>query len=215
MFHSMLQFAENATLMFLCHADTGIAHEHSRMSSRCRWSVIYRLYNIGGRTELWGTPAASFLGVENLPSTNTLNFLSIRKAIRLIRLVENSYSDNLYIRPECHVVSKAFSISKERSRCWHITVENYSDVIRQPHTLKYHAVSCSKAKLIFFCKFLFSVCFWIVLKIKFSNGLPVVDKRLIGHKFGGNFGSLPSFGSYNFCFLPRCWEVIKPKTVIE
>jgi hypothetical protein len=38
------------------------------------------------------------------------------------------------------------------------------------------------------------MCFWIVLIISFSNSLPVVDKRLIGSKFGGNFGSLPGFG---------------------
>lgn len=33
-----------------------------------------------------------------------------------------------------------------------------------------------------------------MLKIKFSNTLPVVDKRLIGHKFEEKSGSLPSFG---------------------
>jgi hypothetical protein len=30
---------------------------------------------------------------------------------------------------------------------------------------------------------------------KFSNNLPVVDNRLIGRKFLGNFGSLPGFGN--------------------
>jgi hypothetical protein len=35
-----------------------------------------------------------------------------KEAISVMRLVENSNSDNLYRRPECHVVSKAFSISK-------------------------------------------------------------------------------------------------------
>jgi hypothetical protein len=30
--------------------------------------------------------------------------------------------------------------------------------------------------------------FWIT----FSNSLPVVDRRFIGCKFGGNFGSLPT-----------------------
>jgi hypothetical protein len=32
--------------------------------------------------------------------------------------------------------------------------------------------------------------FWMT----FSNSFPVVDKRLIGHKFCGNLGSLPGFG---------------------
>jgi hypothetical protein len=49
------------------------------------------------------TPAAIFLGAENSPSTNTLNFLSERKeAISLMRLLENSDSDHLHSRPERH-----------------------------------------------------------------------------------------------------------------
>jgi hypothetical protein len=38
------------------------------------------------------------------------------------------------------------------------------------------------------------MCFWIVLKMSFSSSLPVVDKKLIGRKFWGNFRSLPDFG---------------------
>jgi hypothetical protein len=30
----------------------------------------------------------------------------------LIRLIENFISDNLYSKPRCHVISKAFSITK-------------------------------------------------------------------------------------------------------
>jgi hypothetical protein len=30
-------------------------------------------------------------------------------------------------------------------------------------------------------------------RINFSNSLPVLDRRLIGRKFWGNFGSLPGF----------------------
>jgi hypothetical protein len=44
-----------------------------------------------------------------------------------------------------------------------------------------------------FSKFLFSACFWIVLKNSFSNSLPVVDKKLVGHKFWGNSGYLAGF----------------------
>jgi hypothetical protein len=32
-------------------------------------------------------------------------------------------------------------------------------------------------------KFLSAVCFWIVLKLSFSNSLPLVHKRMIGRKF--------------------------------
>jgi hypothetical protein len=71
------------------------------------------LYNTGARTEPWGTPAAIFLGEESSPSTETLNFLLLRnEAISFIKLAENVNSNSLYSRPGCHVVSKAFWISK-------------------------------------------------------------------------------------------------------
>jgi hypothetical protein len=38
-----------------------------------------------------------------------------------------------------------------------------------------------------------SLCLWTVFRINFSNSLPAVNKRLIGRKFRGNFGSLPGF----------------------
>jgi hypothetical protein len=61
-------------------------------------------------------------------------------------------------------------------------------MIRQPRTLKYRIVICSKDKLTSISKFISSMCFWIILKINFSNSLPVVDKRLIGRKFGEILG---------------------------
>jgi hypothetical protein len=76
--------------MFLCHVNTGIIYEQSKMSSRyCK--------------------AAIFLDAEISHSTKTLNFLSMRKeATGLMRLVKNS--DFLCSRPKCHDVSRAFSI---------------------------------------------------------------------------------------------------------
>jgi hypothetical protein len=59
-------------------------------------------------------------GVDISLSTETPNFRSERKwPSSLIKLVENSNFDNLYSKPECHAVSKAFSISKniEVSSC--------------------------------------------------------------------------------------------------
>jgi hypothetical protein len=37
------------------------------------------------------------------------------------------------------------------------------------------------------------MCLWTVLIMTFSNNLPVVERRLIGCIFWGNFGSLPGF----------------------
>jgi hypothetical protein len=98
------------TFVFLCRINICTVREQSKMSSRCRVSIMH---TTGARTEPWGTAAAISLGVENLPTTKTLNFLSVRKeTISLMRLVENYNSDNLCSRPECHVLSEAFSISK-------------------------------------------------------------------------------------------------------
>jgi hypothetical protein len=61
---------------------------------------------------LWH-PACSSLGVDISPSTETLNLRRERKELMSwISPAENSNFDNLYSRPECHVVSKAFSMSK-------------------------------------------------------------------------------------------------------
>jgi hypothetical protein len=97
-----------------------------------------------------------------------------------MRLLENSKSSNLYSRPECHVVSKAFPISKNTAGVdvlllkfrftWSVSLIHWSVVLwsaRKPNWLAH-------------IKFLSSVCFWIVL---FSNSMPVVDTRLIGRKF--------------------------------
>jgi hypothetical protein len=111
-----------------------------------------------------------------------------------MRLVENFNSNNLYSRPECHVVSKAFLISKNTAavdilffkfrgtwsaRLIHLNIVLWS--ARKPQWPAYN-------------KFLSSVCCWIVLKISFSNSLPAVDKRLIWRKFWRNMGSLLGLG---------------------
>jgi hypothetical protein len=40
---------------------------------------MYKLYSLGARTEPCGTLAATFLGEEISPSTETLNFLVVKK----------------------------------------------------------------------------------------------------------------------------------------
>jgi hypothetical protein len=59
------------------------------------------------------TPASIYLGIENSPSTEILNFLRDKKElIHSIKLAENSNLYNLYSKPVYRVVSKVFSVSK-------------------------------------------------------------------------------------------------------
>jgi hypothetical protein len=112
-------------------------------------------------------------------------------------------------RPECHVLAKIFTISKDTTAVnmfllkfrvtWSASLIHWSAVLWFSW----------KPNWLAFSKFLFLVCFWVVLKISFSNSLPVMDKRLIGHKCGR------IWQNYNFYFFPRCWEVTKLKAVIE
>jgi hypothetical protein len=133
-------------------------------------SFIYRLHNIGART------------------AKTLNIVSVGKeGIGLMRLVENCTcnSDNLYSGLECHVVSKALSISKNTADVhilllkfrvtWSVSLMHWSLILWSARKPNWH--------IHVFGKFLPSVCFRVVLKVSFSSSLPVVDKRLIGGKF--------------------------------
>jgi hypothetical protein len=57
---------------------------------------MYKLYNVGDRTEPCGIPAFILLGVDISPSIETLNFLWGRnKLISLIKLTVNSNLNNL------------------------------------------------------------------------------------------------------------------------
>jgi hypothetical protein len=57
---------------------------------------MYKLYRVGDRTELVGTPACMYLGVDISPSTETLNILCERnEGISLIKVVVCYNLDNL------------------------------------------------------------------------------------------------------------------------
>jgi hypothetical protein len=109
--------------------------------------------------------------------------------------VENFIFDNLYNKPECHAVSKAFSMSKNTAAVdilllklrvtWSVSLIHCSVVLWHERKSTWRALS----------RTLFSMCFWNNFKLTFSNNLPVVDKRIIGSKFWWNFGSLPGFGN--------------------
>jgi hypothetical protein len=105
-----------------------------------------------------------------------------------MKLVENCNVVNLWSKPGCHVVSKAFSISKNTAavdilllKCrvtWSTSLIHCSVVLRRARKPNWLALS----------KFLSSICLYAISKITFSKTLPVKDKMLIGHKFWGNLG---------------------------
>jgi len=76
-------------------------------------SFIDKLYSVGAGTERYGTPASISIAVGSSPPTETLNFLWDKyEPLSFIKLTESCNFDNLYNKPGCHVVSEAFSVSK-------------------------------------------------------------------------------------------------------
>jgi hypothetical protein len=179
-----------------------VAYRQVSSAKRARWtpcvwgaSFIYILKRVGDKTEPCGTPACITLGVDISPSTETLKFFCVRKEpISLIKLFENSNLDNFYSKPECHVLSQAFSMSKNTAAVdilllklrvkWSVSLMHCSIVLWRPQP---NWLALSRP--------LSLICFWRVFRITFSNSLPLMDRRLIGRKFLGNFGSLPGFGN--------------------
>jgi hypothetical protein len=104
-----LQLSENITLFAIRGTHTSVIGKEGQMKT---WpegggvTFIYVLYHVGDRTESWGTSACISLGVEILPSSETLNFLCERKElISLIRLAEKSNLYSLHSKTGCLVVS--------------------------------------------------------------------------------------------------------------
>jgi hypothetical protein len=141
------------------------------------------------------------------PSTKTLHFVH-EKRNNLLNNVKNSNSDNLYSRPECHVGSKDFSISKNIAAvgiyCWNLgcdppasyTEVSYCELLEGRTDLQ--LVS-------FFPQCVFG------LFLKSASNI-VMDMRLIGRKF---WAIARCQQSYDFCLLPSRREVPKQKAVIE
>jgi hypothetical protein len=130
-------------------------------------------------------------------------------------LVEKSNSDNLYSKPECHVVSKAFQISKNTAP---VDILFFKFRWRDPPASYIEVSYCdllwsqTELHLVSF----FHQCVLDGSKIAISNNLPVVEKEADWTKVWGKSGIFAGFRqSYNFCFLPtrRCQEMSKPKAV--
>jgi hypothetical protein len=123
------------------------------------------------------------------------NKLGEKEPISLNKLVENANLDNLYSKPECRVISKAFSMSKNTAAVdilllelrvtWSLSLMLWSVVL-------WHA---GKPNWLVLSRLPRSICFWRIFRFTFSNSLPIVDRRLIGRRFYGNFWSLPGFGN--------------------
>jgi hypothetical protein len=165
------------SFMFLYHVNTGIVREHCKMSSRCHRSIVY-IYTV----QYWGKngtsrqPCRYISWRRKFSFYQELNFQLVRKeVISLMRLVEKANSDNLWSRPECHVLWKAFSVYRNTAAVdmlllkfrvmWSASLIHWSVVLW----------SARKPNWLAFSKFLSSMCFLIVLKINFSDSLPVVD----------------------------------------
>jgi hypothetical protein len=117
-------------------------------------------------------------------STKTLNLRCERKELMsLIKLVECSNFDNIYSKPECNVVSKAFSMSKNTAAVdilllklrvtWSVSLIHCSVVLLRARKRNWLTLS----------RLLSSMCFRTIFRKAFSNNLPVGDRRLIGRKF--------------------------------
>ena len=115
--------------------------------------------------------------------------LERKDTISMVKCFENSNFDSLCSKLECHVVSKAFLMSK--NTFW---IEIKGHVFRQPHTLYVVLWRARKTNWLALSWPLSSICLWRNFKNTFSNSFPVVDRRLIERKFLRNFGSLPGLG---------------------
>jgi hypothetical protein len=121
--------------------------------------------------------------------------LRTKKLRNLIRLIENFNLDNLYINPRCHILVKVLSISENTAA---VDMSLLKFKVTGSISLIHWSVVLwwsLKSNWLALSRLLSSRCLWTVFGITFSNSLPVVEKRLIGRKFWGKFGSLPDFGN--------------------
>jgi hypothetical protein len=146
-------------------------------------------------TEPWDTLARITLGLNISPSTETMNLRCERKELMsLIKLVQNSNLDILYSKPHCHVLLMAISMCKNTAAVdilllklrvtWSVSLIHCSVVL-------WHA---RKTNCLTLSRLLSSTCFWTMLRMTFSNKLPLVERRLIGCEFWEKYGSLSGFG---------------------
>jgi hypothetical protein len=110
----------------------------------------------------------------------------------LIKLTEKSNFDNLYSKPVCHVIWKAFSILKNTAAV--------DMLLKLRVTWSGSLVHCKvllwlawNPDWFAFSSPLLPMCLWTIFRITFSNSLPVVGKGLISLKFLENVEPLPCF----------------------
>jgi hypothetical protein len=111
-----------------------------------------------------------------------------------MKFAEKCNFDNMYSNPECHVVSKTFSISNNTAALV-ILLLKFSVTLSV--SLMYWSVvlwCAQKPNWLAFSKLFSSTSVWTIFYMTSSESLPIVDRMLIGLKFCGNFGSLLGFG---------------------
>jgi hypothetical protein len=108
-----------------------------------------------------------------------------------MKYVEISNFDHSHIRPECHVLSKAFSISMNTAA--DIFLLEFR-VTRSPASyIKMSYCDLLETRInLPLVSFLPQFVFGFFLKL--ANTIPVLDRRLIEREFWGNLGSLSRFG---------------------
>jgi hypothetical protein len=102
-------------------------------------------------------------------------------------------------------VSKAFLKSKKTAAMEKLLLKfrvTWSVILMHRIIILWHA---RKTNWHTFSKLFSSTCLWTILRITFTNSLPVVERRLSDHKFWGNFGSLPGFSKVIFWVLTWLW----------
>jgi hypothetical protein len=194
-----LQLSENIPRFAICGIYIYKCHPQSGPDKH----PVFGRYNLYTSTycTMLGTgrsleaPLLVFLYAWTFRLWQKLNFRSDRKELRsLIKFVENFNLYNLYEykKSGCHVLSKAFSISNNTAAVDMLLLKfkvTSSVSLMHCSVVPWHA---RKPNWLALTWSLTSMCSWTICNI-FSKSFPVVDKRLIGLKFWGNFGSLPDF----------------------
>jgi hypothetical protein len=142
---TVLEFSENKTLLQSLHTDR--CHQQRGLDKHhIMGGIIYiHVVQSRGQDRTLRHPCLHFPWLRHFPFTKTLSFHCERKELMsLLKLVKNPNLSKLYSKPGCHMVSKAFSMSKNTMA---IDILLLKLRVMRPHTWNRHAVTCMETKL--------------------------------------------------------------------